>query len=99
LNESVLYYDAARIERRSGRVKVWVSYTNHYFGRNDSTAHARLEIDCVRRLSHRLEVIEFNYDLGPNASGRTRLRELPSPIEDGTATSALAAQVCPGALI
>jgi hypothetical protein len=102
--ETPAYYAADRVRRRGGRAQVWIRYAVRRSGRPDLNTSARVEIDCARRRSRTLTIIESETPRIVD-SGGVRTLEMPrpevfrpgrraAPIEAGSVEEALARRLC-----
>jgi hypothetical protein len=104
--ETPAYYAADRVRRRGGRAEVWIRYDVLRSGRPDLRTSARVEIDCARRRSRTLTVIESEMPRIVDSDG-ARMLEIPqpqlsrpgrraAPIAAGSVDEALARRLCGG---
>jgi hypothetical protein len=86
-------YDAARIERRGARMRVWIRYEFLLSGLPDIRTVRRVELDCIRRRSADMETVMSGGGYpGPH---RRRFYRRLTPIAAGSVEEALARAVCP----
>jgi hypothetical protein len=90
-------YDAARIERRGARIRVWIRYEFMLSGLPDIRTTRRVEIDCARRRSADMAVVISGGTYGDSGGGpyRRRFYRRLTPVAAGSVEEALARAVCP----
>lgn len=91
--ETPTEYDAARVERRGARMRVWIRYTVMLSGPPDIRTVRRVEIDCARRRSADMEIVASGG--GYPSPHRRRFHRRLTPIAAGSVEAALARAVCP----
>jgi len=91
--ETPTEYDAARIERRGQRIRIWIRYEFMLSGLPDVRTLRRIELDCARRRSADMEVV-ISGGAYPGPHRRRFFRRL-TPIAAGSEEDALAKAVCP----
>lgn len=103
-SETPAFYDATHIERRGGNARMWVRYRVAMSGEPDVATRIRVEIDCARRRSRALEIVESRSDMIENDGlyvmhERRPVRRLLHaglrPIAARSLEDALARRVCP----
>lgn len=102
--ETPAYYAADRVQRRGGRAQVWIRYHVIRSGLPDLHTSARVEIDCARRRSRTLTIIESETPRIVDSGGVRRLEIPPpqlhrtgqrlAPIATGSVDEALARRLC-----
>ena len=94
---SAIAFDAARLERRGGIVRVWTVHSIHYSGRTPSRQETRYDLDCARRTTRRLETVDHPTP-GPAVRPlRRRAAGRPQHIAGNGPLTLLAARLCDGA--
>jgi len=92
--ETPTFYDAARIERREARVRMWIRYRIMLSGLPDPRIEARIEIDCAGQRSRTLESITSDGAGSFAGPLRQRFHRRLRPIAAGSVEAALARRVC-----
>ena len=88
--ESPAFYDAASLERRGNRVRVWIFHEVALSGLPSPRMRDRVEADCTTRETR---ILEQYRDQGP-LSDHSRRATPFAEVEDGSTSEALLRAVC-----